>query len=65
MAYAYGVNYPQNIAESSTIMVPSEVPAVVISPLVIIISPMVSPLYIVNLTGYDYTYMGTDLIIDG
>lgn len=43
MIYANGVNYPQNIAESSTITVPSEVPVVFMSPLVIIISPMVSP----------------------
>jgi hypothetical protein len=65
MIYANGVNYPQNIAESSTITVSSEVPAVFISPLVIILSSMLSPLYVIDLTGYDYTYMGTDLIIDG
>jgi hypothetical protein len=65
MIYANGVNYPQNIAESSTITVPSEVPAVFMSPLVIILSSMLSPLYVIDLTGYDYTYMGTDLIIDG
>ena len=43
MVCVNGINYPQNIAESLTITVPSEVPAVVISPLVIIISPMISP----------------------
>lgn len=43
MIYANEVNYPQNIAESSTITVPSEVPAVFMSPLVIILSSMLSP----------------------
>ena len=65
MIYANEVNYPQNIAESSTITVPSEVPAMFMSSLVIIISSMLSHPYVIDLTGYDYTYMGTDLIIDG
>ena len=53
MIYANEANYPQNIAESSTITVPSEVPMMFMSSLVIIISPMLSHPYVIDLTGYD------------